>query len=390
MRVLNKKEIRRMAGRGSSPSYFSSGGGGGGGGISLEDVDAFYINKDFFAQMFVLHVRRVVTVNGGTPTVTDYEATPNAIIDTSAHTDTDPDTGDVTVTQDSILSIEAKVTLYSDDGISALGLSPGGGGGGGASSLAELTDVSITDPQNGEALIYNAGTGTWVNGAGGGGGGGGGSVTSVGMTVPAGLQVSGSPVTASGTLAVTLEAGHSIPFTADVNKGIAAYGWGNHANAGYATQQWVNQQGYATPTDLSAYLPLAGGLMTGQMTRNIGATWVQGYERALVVNTNGGQGNYKPVIAANAYSGDWSVGTLYNTTLQRSELAFVYHYKENAEDKYRKMCIDDSMNIETTGHIRIGDAMLVWEGGTSSLKLIKADGTACNFYTTGGVSALNS
>lgn len=39
----------------------------------------------------------------------------------------------------------------------------------------------------------------------GGGGGGGGTVTSVGMTVPSGFTVTGSPITSSGTLAVSLD-----------------------------------------------------------------------------------------------------------------------------------------------------------------------------------------
>lgn len=43
-----------------------------------------------------------------------------------------------------------------------------------------------------------------ATGGAGGGGGGSGTVTSVGMTVPAWLAVSGSPITSSGTLAVTL------------------------------------------------------------------------------------------------------------------------------------------------------------------------------------------
>jgi hypothetical protein len=42
---------------------------------------------------------------------------------------------------------------------------------------------------------------------------GAGSVTSVAMTVPTGLTVTGSPITTSGTLAVTLTAGYSIPTT---------------------------------------------------------------------------------------------------------------------------------------------------------------------------------
>lgn len=67
----------------------------------------------------------------------------------------------------------------------------------------------------------------------GGGGGGSGTVTSVAMTVPTGLTVTGSPVTSSGTLAVTYTAGYSIPMTSSQTNWNTAYGWGNHASAGY-------------------------------------------------------------------------------------------------------------------------------------------------------------
>ena len=66
-------------------------------------------------------------------------------------------------------------------------------------------------------------------------GGGSGTVTSVGMTVPTGLSVSGSPVTSSGTLAVTYTAGYAIPTTAKQTQWDTAYGWGDHSVAGYLT-----------------------------------------------------------------------------------------------------------------------------------------------------------
>lgn len=47
-----------------------------------------------------------------------------------------------------------------------------------------------------------------------GGGGGAGTVTSVGLSVPTGLTVANSPVTSSGTLAVSFASGYSIPTTA--------------------------------------------------------------------------------------------------------------------------------------------------------------------------------
>lgn len=63
-----------------------------------------------------------------------------------------------------------------------------------------------------------------------------GTVASVGMTVPAGLSVSGSPVTGSGTLAVTYAAGYAIPTTSKQSQWDAAYDWGDHASAGYQAQ----------------------------------------------------------------------------------------------------------------------------------------------------------
>lgn len=57
-------------------------------------------------------------------------------------------------------------------------------------------------------LLYNN-SGSITDLSTGGGGGGSGTVTSVGMTVPSWLTVSGSPVTTSGTLAVTATSGQT-------------------------------------------------------------------------------------------------------------------------------------------------------------------------------------
>lgn len=69
---------------------------------------------------------------------------------------------------------------------------------------------------------------TWA----GGGGGGGGSVTSVAMSVPTGLSISGSPITTSGTLALTYAAGYSIPLNTKQSNWDDAYTW----VAGFPTQ----------------------------------------------------------------------------------------------------------------------------------------------------------
>lgn len=62
-----------------------------------------------------------------------------------------------------------------------------------------------------------------------------GTVTSVALSAPTGLTVSGSPVTSSGTLSITFTAGYSIPTDASQTNWNTAFGWGNHASAGYLT-----------------------------------------------------------------------------------------------------------------------------------------------------------
>lgn len=95
----------------------------------------------------------------------------------------------------------------------------------------------------------------------GGGTGGTGTVTSVSMTVPTGLTVSGSPITTSGTLAVSLSSGYSIPTTTSQTNWDSAYGWGNHASAGYLT----------TTAAASTYQPI-GSYLTSAVTSIAGTT----------------------------------------------------------------------------------------------------------------------
>jgi len=111
-----------------------------------------------------------------------------------------------------------------------------------SSSITQYTDsnarAAITLTTNGTsgAATYNATTGVLnIPSYTGGGGGGSGTVTSVDMTVPLGLSVSGNPITTSGTLALSFVTGYSIPTTANQTNWTTAYGWGNHASAGYLT-----------------------------------------------------------------------------------------------------------------------------------------------------------
>jgi hypothetical protein len=83
--------------------------------------------------------------------------------------------------------------------------------------LGELGDVTLVSSTNGDVLTYD-GT-KWINKAVTGTG----TVTSVNMTVPVGLQVSGNPITVAGTLAVNFASGYSLPTTAKQTTWDTAY-----------------------------------------------------------------------------------------------------------------------------------------------------------------------
>ena len=83
--------------------------------------------------------------------------------------------------------------------------------------LTQLGDVTISNPLTGQSLIYN-GTG-WVNSTETYTG----TVTSVNMSVPTGLTISGNPITTAGTLALGLASGYSIPTTASQSTWDTAY-----------------------------------------------------------------------------------------------------------------------------------------------------------------------
>lgn len=110
---------------------------------------------------------------------------------------------------------------------------------------AILTGALYWNTVEGKMYVYD---GSWTAVTTGGAGSG--TVTSVAMSVPTGLSVAGSPITSSGTLAVTYSSGYAIPTTAKQTEWDTAYGWGNHASAGYLT----------TSTAATTYQPLDGDL----------------------------------------------------------------------------------------------------------------------------------
>lgn len=294
-----------------------------------------------------------------------------------------------------ITNIKAMVDFWSAGGVSALGYNSGGGGGG-ATALTDLVDVQLTTPvTNGQALVYNSTTGKWENTTIQASGG---TVTSVGMTVPTGFSISGQPITTSGTLALSFASGYSLPTTADVSKGVTAYGWGNHASAGYwsSSNHPTTLAGYGITDAISTNSTwwgrsIVNGAVTGDMTSVGSITMTGSINMASAQYIAFNDSGYKNVLTFNNNILSIGYGTRKNgrtTQIQGNTLTFRVASTENGID---------AMTIDANGRcyipvaaqgLRIGDGLITWDSENSALKVTKYDNTAANFYALGGVSAL--
>lgn len=178
--IFNRDKFQRMIG--------DRVGGGAGGGSSAFDpsimagyatqswVHQNYLSIEFFTKIFKAYGPAATQ---GDP---DVEILPNDIDST-------------------ISNIKAMFGLWTEEYLSALGLNPAGGGIDLSEPLASINAAGLGTPsESGVAIIWNGQEWTYQVPSGGGGAG---TVTSVGLTMPVGFSISGSPVTGSGTLAVS-------------------------------------------------------------------------------------------------------------------------------------------------------------------------------------------
>jgi hypothetical protein len=122
-------------------------------------------------------------------------------------------------------------------------------------------------------------------------GGGSGTVSSVGMTVPTGLSISGSPITTTGTLAVTYTAGYSIPTDASQANWDTAFGWGNHATAGYLAR--ANHTGTQLSSTISDFDSASRAQTEAELIAGANITITpagSGASRTLTIASTGGGG----------------------------------------------------------------------------------------------------
>ena len=202
---LSREAIQRMV----TDRVGGGGGAGGGGGISMDDIQGMgfateqwvnekYLSIDFFNRLFQAY---------------DSAATPNQVL---------PNDLESTIT-----NIKAMFGFWTEQFVSALGYGPGGGGGGDTLTepLASINNASLGTPTAaGQVITWNGSE--WIfDIPQGGSGGGAGTVTSI----TAGTGLSGGTITTMGTIAI------SSTYQTRIAHGETAYGWGNHADAGYLT-----------------------------------------------------------------------------------------------------------------------------------------------------------
>lgn len=415
---LSREAIQRMV----TDRVGGGGGAGGGGGISMDDIQGMgfateqwvnekYLSIDFFNRLFQAY---------------DSEATPNQVL---------PNDLESTIT-----NIKAMFGLWTEQFVSALGYGPGGGGGDTLTEpLASINNASLGMPTAaGQVITWNGSE--WIfDIPQGGGGGGTGTVTSI----TAGTGLSGGTITTMGTIAI------SSTYQTHIAHGETAYGWGNHADAGYLTSSDlpalgisngvitigsnsitpVTQVAMSVPTGFTISgspvtksgtlaLGIASGyfmpttaqrttwnnkqdaisdLATIRSNASHGETaygWGNHADQGYLLRTEGmrftSYGNY---IAARFVNAD---GTYDATRAAKAQgEGYIEWWSSGGYFNHVMGFIRANGNVEvgtsttdTTHYLQIGGGRLYWDNTNNALYVQKADGTAAHFYATGGVSAL--
>jgi hypothetical protein len=210
-------------------------------------------------------------------------------------------------------------------------------------TLTQLGGVTITNPLTGQALVYN-GT-SWVNNTETYVG----TVTSVNMSVPTGLTISGNPITTAGTLALGLASGYVIPTQATLDaKQDDLLGTGIvKSTAGVITYLTDNTANWNTAYNDSIVSAAVTGVQTKTLTLNqqdggtITASWSD-YDTAPVTSVFGRTG------AITAQSGDYN-------TLQVTENTNLYFTDQRARFAISGDATSGVVYSNTTGIIALDD-----------------------------------
>ena len=293
-------------------------------------------------------------------------------------------------------SIHAKMSLYSDGGLSALGnsVSSGGSGGGGGldeellwSVLGNSGTEQISKSHLADALTGYA-TEEWVEDKGyltnrdaytkaeidaQGWSSNKGTVTSVGIAMPTGFSVSGSPITEKGILAVGFASGYSLPTTAKQSNWDTVYNWYSGIT-GSDTDTIINKWG-----EIISFLDGIEDTATlSGIVNGINQSITAESNRAKAAEQTLTSGISTNTSAINVLKGYFTNGVAKSAV----KLQTAHKIWGNTFDGTQDVAGD--LILPNGKQIKIGGASLSWDADNNAIKI---NG---NVYATGGISALGN
>ena len=344
--------------------------------LTQNDADSRYISISFFARLF--------QAKNGSANVN-----PN----------------DTTSTID---SIKALFGFWTDQYISAIGQNSSGGGGGGSSTLAGLNDVNLSNPSDGQVLMYNSSLGKWVNG----------NQSSYTLPLAAnatrgGIQIGFTTDDSNRNYAVLLsgeKAYVNVPWTdTDTWRPVQDNLTSTSASDCLSANQGKVLKGYIDT--LNGYFT-DGSAKTAMKLTTARTIWGQSFDGSA--NITGSLTSVESITMSG-----WIHGTQCiemndddSSNLKKYGGFIDFHFRDkfgnkmSYDDDYSARLIegdngkldgvircctknpDTKYSFFAEVGLRIGNARLVWDSDSNALKVEKYDGTVANFYATGGVSAL--
>ncbi len=310
-------------------------------------------------------------------------------------------------------SIRAKMSLWSDGGISALGNSASSGGSGGGGLDAELLwsvlgnsgTEQISKSHLADALAGYA-TEEWVEGKGyltnrdvytkeeidaKDWSSNKGTVTSVGLTMPTGFSVSGSPITEKGILAVGFASGYSLPTTAKQSNWDTVYNWYSGIT-GSDTDTIINKWGEIISfldgiEDTATLSGIVNGInqsITAEANRakaeerSLSKSITDEVSRAKAAEQTLTSSISTNTSAINVLKGYFTNGVAKSAVKLQTARKIWGNTFDGTQDVAGDLILPNGKKIV------IGGASLSWDADNKSVKI---DGSV---YATGGVSALGN
>lgn len=258
-------------------------------------------------------------------------------------------------------------------------------------------------------------------------------ITSIGLTVPTGMVVSGSPLTKNGTIGITYGEGYSLPLTAKQTDWDTAFTL-SHKHENKTALDLITANDV---TWIHALIPYLSYDSAHTAVKVLGDFYATGGVTALSgtgISSGGSVGMIQMVYTYSALGGtftdsstldtfnaytinkiadrlttlenkaitsiSWGIITDKPTTLSGYGITDVYTKSEidskvssfhTHSNKAYLDVIDQNLSTTSTaqfGILKIGNGYLEWDDTNKSFYVIQSDGTtAAGFYATGGVSA---